>query len=149
MSRHPTNSDKRWHNLRAKAVVESVTRTRRTNREDNELVKFFDWVRLHEERDPRLKSIYHVGNERKTSPRQGAWLKRKGVRAGIPDVVVPIPMGSDAALYVELKIKPNKLSDAQGEMCTLLHCNGNRVRVAWSGDELIKIVTDYLYSCQK
>ena len=35
----------------------------------------------------------HVGNERKTSPRAGARLKKKGVKSGVPDILIFEPRG--------------------------------------------------------
>ena len=53
--------------------------------------------------------LVHVANERATSPYAGARLKRKGVRAGFPDVafVLPIP------LYIELKTPKGTMSRNQ------------------------------------
>lgn len=114
------------------------------HRESDELITFFDYVRRLENRDPRFKSIYHIANERKTTPRAGYRLKQKGVRAGVPDVCVPIPTKQYSGLYIEFKIKPNKLTEHQTAMCTLLHGLGYCVRVAWSSTEAIQILKDYL-----
>lgn len=113
-------------------------------KEDAELVKFFDWVKWHENHDPRLKTIFHVANERRTSPQAGLRLKQKGVRTGIPDICVPIPRKGFHALYIELKIKPNKLTESQETMLKLLYDLGHCARVAWSGDEAIDILKSYL-----
>ena len=113
-------------------------------REDAELCAFFDYVRLLENKDPRYKTIFHVANERRTSPQAGARLKKKGVRSGIPDVIVPIPSKSYHALFIEFKVKPNKLSDNQKHMCEALHAQGYCVRIAYSSTEAITILKDYL-----
>lgn len=115
------------------------------NREDSELILFFDYVRIAEKEDPRLAAIYHVANERKTSPQAGRYLKRKGVKSGVPDICVPIPHGPKPGLYIELKIAPNKLTDNQHAFCTLLHTFGYNVKVAFSGEQAWKIVQEYLY----
>lgn len=113
-------------------------------KEDSELIKFFDWVGWQEKIDPRFKSIYHIANERKTSWQAGKILKSKGVRAGVLDVCVPIPVRPYPGMYVELKIKPNKLSKEQSDFSQLMHAMGYAVRVAWSGDELIELVKSYI-----
>lgn len=112
--------------------------------EDLELIKFFDWVSWHKKLDPRLDAIIHVANERRTSFAQGKILKQKGVKSGVFDVIGFIPSHGYHGIVVELKIKPNKLSKNQEEFGKLLHGLGWCVRIAWSGDELIQIVKDYL-----
>lgn len=62
----------------------------------------------------------------------------------MPDICAPIPIGKYHGLYIELKIAPNKLSEAQLKMCKLLHSLGHCVRIAWSGDEAIRIFKEYL-----
>lgn len=114
-------------------------------REDEELIKFFDWLAWQEKQEPMLRIIHHVANERRASWAAGKRLKRKGVRKGILDVSCPIPRGRYHGLYVELKIRPNKLTEDQVEVMKILHGLGHCVRVAWSGDELIGIVKEYLY----
>ena len=38
---------------------------------------------------------FHCGNERKTSPRAGARLKKKGVKSGVPDILIFEPNRMD------------------------------------------------------
>ena len=113
-------------------------------KEDSELISFFDYVRLRENQDARLKTIYHIANERKSSPQAGARMKRKGVRRGIPDVCVPIATKEYSGLYLEFKVKPNKLTKEQKEMCFRLIGQGCSVKVVWSASEAIKILEEYL-----
>jgi len=112
--------------------------------EDSELIKFFDWVRINEKFDPRLVCIYHIANERRTSMHKGKIFKQKGVRSGVPDVCVPIPSGMYPGLYIEFKVRPNSLSDAQKAFIKALLKIGHLVVVAWSADEAIQIVREYL-----
>lgn len=118
-------------------------------KEDSELIKFFDWVRLNEKFDPRFCTIYHIANERRTSMRTGKIFKQKGVRPGVPDVCVPIPSGMYPGLYIEFKVRPNVLSDSQKAFITALLKLGFLVVIAWSADEAIQIVTEYLASPAK
>ena len=113
-------------------------------KEDSELIKFFNWVRLNEKFDSRFCAIYHIANERRTSMHSGKILKQKGVRSGVPDVCVPIPSGMYPGLYIEFKVRPNVLSDTQKAFIKTLLNLGFLVVVAWSADEAIQIVTEYL-----
>lgn len=112
--------------------------------EDSELIKFFDWVRINEKFDSRFTAIYHVANERRTSMHKGKIFKQKGVRSGVPDVCVPIPSGMYPGLYIEFKVRPNQLSDSQKSFIKTLLQIGHLVVVAWSAEEAITIVREYL-----
>ena len=113
-------------------------------KEDSELIKFFEWVRINEKFDPRFSAIYHIGNERRVSMHTGKIFKQKGVRSGVPDVHVPIPSGMYPGLYIEFKVRPNNLSNTQKEMIKTLLNLGHLVVVAWSADEAIEITREYL-----
>lgn len=116
----------------------------RAMHEDSELIKFFDWVRVNEKFDSRFSAIYHVANERCTSMHKGKIFKQKGVRSGVPDVHVPIPSGMYPGLFIEFKIRPNTLSDSQKGFIKTLLGLGYLVVIAWSADEAIEIVREYL-----
>lgn len=112
--------------------------------EDAELILFFEWLSWQVKIDPRLACVHHVANERRVSWHYGKILKQKGVRSGVPDICAPIPSGKYHGLYIELKIKPNKLSKEQLDMLKLLHSLGHCAKVAWSGEEAIRIFREYL-----
>lgn len=112
--------------------------------EDAELIAFFDWVTWQSKKNPILQVIHHVENERRCTPQQGSRRKRKGVRAGIPDIVAPIPSGDFHGLYIEMKTEKGKLSVEQERMIRLLHGLGYCVRVAYSAKQAIDILEAYL-----
>ena len=56
---------------------------------------------------------FHCGNERKTSPRAGARLKKKGVKSGVPDILIFEPKGRYNGIAIELKTGNNKLTRNQ------------------------------------
>ena len=60
-----------------------------------------------------IAPLVHVANERATSPQAGVRLKRKGVRAGMPDLELKIPRGKYASLYVELKSATGRMNQNQ------------------------------------
>jgi len=112
--------------------------------EDSELIKVFDWLTWQSKNNPILNCIFHVANERKCTPAYGARLKRKGVRSGVPDIVCPIPRGDYHGLWIEMKAKTGRVSEKQKEFMILLHGQGHKVVVAWSGDDAIQLLKDYL-----
>lgn len=113
-------------------------------KEDQELIKFFDWISWHLSTSPELLAVFHVANERKTSAYAGARLKRKGVRPGVPDVLGLIPTKDYHGLMIEFKSEKGKLTEKQESMLKLFHALGYCVRLARSADEAVSILKNYL-----
>lgn len=86
---------------------------------------------------------FHPANERRTSPQAGARLKRKGVKSGVPDVMILTPNSKFNGLAIELKIKPNKPTPNQKKwLKSLLKC-GWDCYVVYSLDEFLQIIKQY------
>lgn len=64
-------------------------------------------------RIPELALIYHVPNGGARDGRTGARLKMQGVRAGVPDLVLPVARRSYHGLYLELKRPGGRTSELQ------------------------------------
>lgn len=75
----------------------------------------------------------HIANERKATPRQGAFLKRMGVLAGVPDLMILIP--GRGAHFLELKRKGGKLTQNQIDFSLAASDAGCEWRTAHSLDE--------------
>lgn len=112
--------------------------------EHDEQCLLFAWAEVAANRTPELNLLHAIPNYARVSPRWGAWMKAEGKRAGVPDVVLPVPRGAHAALYIELKVKPNKVSPEQIAWHERLRAAGNRVEVCWSWVEAREAIEDYL-----
>lgn len=112
--------------------------------EEREMIAFFDYCRWMSRKDPRLAVAYHIPNEGKSSIQRRMTMRRAGVVAGIPDICVPIPSGKYGALYIELKIKPNKPSEKQTKAIKQLNDNGCLAVVCYSATEAIQTLENYL-----
>ena len=88
---------------------------------------------------------FHVANERKTTKRAGVRLKRKGVKAGVPDVLIFEPKGKFNGLAIELKIKPNSMTLDQKHWFKRLQMKGWYCKCCYNIDEVIDIVESYLH----
>lgn len=108
--------------------------------EDIELIKIMDFCRYHKLDD----FIWHCANERTCSPQAGALLKRKGVLAGVSDLIVMRPMQGFPGLFIELKVAGGKLSPAQTKFLKTMESNGYMARVCWSAQEAIDLLIQYL-----
>jgi len=93
-----------------------------------------------------IKSLLwcHVANERKTTQRAGARLKKKGVKSGVPDCLIFNTNSIYNGLAIELKIKPNKTSDKQKEWLESLKKQEWLTCVCYCIDDVISVVDNYM-----
>lgn len=80
---------------------------------------------------------FHIANQRQTSARMGAKLKRMGVKPGVPDICV---IWRGRVIFIELKTPTGRVSPAQKDMARWLTLAGAVVVTCRSVDE----VSDFL-----
>ena len=112
--------------------------------ETTEQIKLFQWAKSNEQFIPELKLIYHVPNEGKRKQSTGEILKAAGLRAGVPDVCLPVPRRGYAGLYIEMKYGKNKPTKDQTDYMDGLRNENNYVQVAYSADAAREIIRHYL-----
>lgn len=66
------------------------------------------WVALHTPAYPELALLYHIPNGGKRTKSEAARFKRQGVKAGVPDLCLPVARHGYHSLYIELKAGGNK-----------------------------------------
>jgi hypothetical protein len=82
-------------------------------------VALFCWAGNNFKEYPSLRLMYAIpnggerDNDKKTAMIRRANLKAEGVKAGILDVCLPVPIGIWHGLYIELKVGKNKPTDEQ------------------------------------
>lgn len=108
--------------------------------EDNLLISVMNYIRMQY---PKVLAI-HCANERRTSPQAGALLKRKGVLAGVSDILIFTPKGNAKGYAIELKIKPNKTTPSQVEFLARLSDCGWDFAVCYDFDFAKKAIDDYM-----
>lgn len=120
------------------------------NREHEQQVRLFTWIRAHEEAYPDLQLAYAVPNGAPTHSRfTGKRLHDEGVRRGVPDVCLPVPRFPCHGLYVENKVvyasgKRSYLKPDQRRWIAALRKNGYQVEVAYSAREAGACLLSYL-----
>lgn len=97
--------------------------------------------------DPRL--LYAIPNGGKRSAQNGARLKGEGLRSGIPDLclAVPVPVNGGRprhGLYVEMKAWTGRVSVEQVELIQALRNQGYECVVARGFDQATRAITQYL-----
>ena len=88
--------------------------------------------------------MYHIPNEGKRSKVTGAQLKAQGLKAGVPDVCLPVAHGGYIGLYVEMKVKPNRPTENQKQWLRALRGAGHFTAVAYTWEEAKNLIVEYL-----
>lgn len=86
----------------------------------------------------------HVANERKATIKQGARLKKKGVKKGVPDCFIFEPRGIYCGAVIEIKIKPNTTTPEQRSWLIALQNKNWYTGVCYSFDEVKQCIDNYL-----
>lgn len=97
-----------------------------------EQIKLFRWVDLVSKNYyPELRLLYHIPNGGSRNELEAVNLKKQGVRAGVPDLCLPVARGGYHGLYIELKYGKNKPTEKQLEWIEALRDEGYAVSICW------------------
>jgi len=107
-------------------------------------VDLFNWARYHEAQYPELGLLFHVPNGGRRSRLTGAKLKAMGVKAGVPDVCLPVPRQGYGSLWIELKGPRGRLQESQKVWYEALTLANNRVLLCRSWLEAADAILEYL-----
>lgn len=120
--------------------------------EDQEQAAFFTWLRI---RHPlAYEHAYHVpnggsrgGGDRRSAQIEGARLKAQGVKAGVPDIWIPLRRGAFAGLVVEFKATPPhdaEVSKEQQQWVLRMKAQGWRSEVVLGLNALRRLIDEYM-----
>lgn len=100
--------------------------------EHNEQAALFHWAELMTRKHPGLDLMYAIPNAARRSLRQGAWMKAEGMKAGVPDVHLPVANREHIGLWIEMKAGKNRPTpeqrarmaalEEQGHLCVVCYC---------------------------
>jgi hypothetical protein len=108
------------------------------NREAIEQIKVAEFVKQCTD-----LPFIHIANERRTSPQQGALLKRMGVRAGVSDIFIPRANQYYHGLFIELKTLTGKASPAQKQFVRDMIAEGYEAVFAYGAEDCIAIIKEF------
>ena len=94
---------------------------------------------------PELKWLHAIPNGGRRDPVEAAHLKAQVVRAGVPDLFLPVPKGQKHGLYIEMKVGNNKPTENQKIWLCYLSSVGYAVYVCYSAAEAKKAIEYYLH----
>lgn len=104
----------------------------------------FQWAEYQASKYPELKLLYHIPNGGKRDKLTAINLKRQGVKAGVPDICLPVARGGYFGLYIELKVGSNKPTKLQNEWLCNLNKQGYLAVVCYGWQQAAEILAAYL-----
>lgn len=109
--------------------------------EDAEQTALFDWAKHY----PVLDWLFAVPNGGKRNKFEAARLKRQGVKAGVYDVFLPVPVKPYAGLWIEMKRPDGKgrLTDNQRSFGAAMAIAGYKCEVCNGAKEAIQAIKMY------
>lgn len=113
-------------------------------------VALFQWAQAQMSTMPELAAMYAIPNGGARSKATAGRLKAEGVKAGVPDICLPLPTATAGALYIELKVpagpgqRAGRESDAQKEWRELLVSIGNDAYVAWGWEDAVGWIVPHI-----
>lgn len=111
---------------------------------NTEQMGVMDWAAYAQRRYPELCLLHHIPNGGKRKTTEAARFKAMGVKAGVPDLFLPVPRGGFAGLYIEMKYGKNKPTEKQKVWINALKAQGYRVEVCYSGYKATATLEEYL-----
>lgn len=105
----------------------------------------FRWAAFQSGCYPELKLLYHVPNGGSRKKAEAGRFRAEGVKAGVPDLCLPVARGEYHGLYIELKrLKNSKTSEDQKAWIEKLNEQGYCAVVCKGWEAAAKVITEYL-----
>lgn len=112
-----------------------------------------DWANTFANEFPELELLHAIPNGGLRRKATAGKLKAEGVKAGVPDLFLPLPNFSKrlAGLYIELKApgRENNTSDEQKWWICKLICNGYKVAIGSDFDAVTEGIMNYVEESRK
>jgi hypothetical protein len=93
---------------------------------------------------PELVVLFAIPNAGKRSMKTGARMKAEGLKAGVPDMCLPVARHGFTGLWIEMKQRGNKPTERQTAWAFALRSQGHKVALCYSAEEAINTIREYL-----
>lgn len=128
-----------------KQMVSKASLKRDCPLESEEQQMLFQWARLQECVYPELALLVAIPNGGLRNMPEAVRFKAEGVRAGFPDMILPVARGGYHSLAIELKReKGGRIAPEQQEWINALNRQGWRAVVCRGFDEARTEIVGYL-----
>ena len=112
--------------------------------EHRQQVFLFSWAAWAATERPELALMFAVPNGGRRDAVTGARLKAEGVKAGVPDIILPVARGGYHGLFIELKAGKNTATAEQRGWLAALEAQGYRAAVCRGAAEAMALLEEYL-----
>lgn len=112
--------------------------------EHQEQAALIQWARLHEKKYPELRLLFAIPNGGLRNKATAGKLRAEGVKAGVPDLCLPVARLNYHGLYIELKTKSGRLSVSQRMWFYDLLRNGYLSLVCFGWEAARDAISNYL-----
>lgn len=113
--------------------------------EGAEQATLFNWARMCERKHPELRLLFHIPNGGSRGKVEAARFKAEGVKAGVPDLFLPVARGDWHGLFIEMKrIKGGRVSEEQKKWLASLNEQGYLAQICRGWEEAAEMIADYL-----
>jgi hypothetical protein len=112
--------------------------------EHAEQVELMRLVKMSEGKYPALKLMFACPNGSLRHHAVAAKLKAEGVKPGVPDLMLPVPIGGYTGLAIEMKSMTGYASREQKDWIEALRSNGWRAEVCRGREAAWKVVLEYV-----
>ena len=115
-----------------------------TPKEEEEQKTLIQWATMMASKYNGLDLLYAIPNGGSRNQIEARNLKLTGVKAGVPDLFLPVALKGKHGLYIEMKRREGgRLSDFQKQWLARLEEQGYQTAVCKGADEAIKVIEDY------
>ena len=112
--------------------------------EHQEQVNVFREAAIRAQADPRWSMLFAIPNGGKRTIGTAVKMKAEGVKSGVPDMFLPIPVGAYCGMFIELKRRQGgQISSSQREFLRALDSRYRAV-VANGAEQAIEKILAYL-----
>lgn len=112
--------------------------------ESSEQQALFRWAEFQSGRYPELQLLYHIPNGGKRSKSEAARFRAEGVKAGVPDLCLPVARCGCHGLYIEMKREDGRVSENQSRWLHDLMKQGYMTGVCYSCEAAMELLIKYL-----
>lgn len=113
--------------------------------EAQEQTTLLSWASMQSGKYPELSLLYHVPNGGHRSKAEAGRFRAEGVKAGVPDLCIPVARGGYHGLYIEMKrTRGGRISAKQAEWCEALMKQGYSVALCYGWEAAAETIMQYL-----
>lgn len=109
-----------------------------------EQTHLMEWTEYIAGRYPEIRLLFHVPNGGSRNKIEAANMKKQGVKAGVPDLFLPVARGGHFGLFIEMKFGKNRTTAQQKEWIEALKLQGYRCEVCYGWEAASEVLIDYL-----